>query len=222
MLEILGETLPLAIGVAISPVPIIATILMLLSASAGRTGLGFLAGWVLGIAAALTAFILLSSLLGEAGTDGPRPIAGAVKLVIGLLLVLLAVRQWRGRPRPGDTPELPKWMSAVDTMTPLRAAGLGAALAAANPKNLLLAASAGLVIGAGSGTATIVGAATCFVVIAGASVAFPVLAYLAAPARISGWLDALKEWLVANNATIMAVLLLVIGVAVLGKGLASF
>jgi hypothetical protein len=35
-------------------------------------------------------------------------------------------------------------------------------------------------------------------------------------------LDRLREWLVDNNAVIMAVLLLVIGVSVIGKGIAEF
>ncbi|MFF0387664.1 GAP family protein [Kitasatospora sp. NPDC004615] len=41
----IGELLPLAVGVAISPIPIIAVVLMLLSRQATRTSPGFLAGW---------------------------------------------------------------------------------------------------------------------------------------------------------------------------------
>ena len=43
-----------------------------------------------------------------------------------------------------------------------------------------------------------------------------------ASAQLAGPLEKLREWLVENNATIMAVLLLVIGVAVIGKGIGSF
>jgi hypothetical protein len=53
-------------------------------------------------------------------------------------------------------------------------------------------------------------------------VIIPVIGYLIASARLAGPLDKLREWLVENNATIMAVLLLVIGVAVIGKGIGSF
>ncbi|MGH3502089.1 MAG: hypothetical protein ACRDQA_14575 [Nocardioidaceae bacterium] len=42
---VIGDVLPLAIGVAISPIPIIAVILMLLSRQASRTSTGFLLGW---------------------------------------------------------------------------------------------------------------------------------------------------------------------------------
>lgn len=56
---VLGELLPLAVGVAVSPVPIIAVILMLLAPRAGGTGQGFLLGWVAGIVAAVVVFLLI-------------------------------------------------------------------------------------------------------------------------------------------------------------------
>jgi len=61
-----------------------------------------------------------------------------------------------------------------------------------------------------------------FVLLAASTVLVPVVGYLIASARMGGPLDSLRGWLVANNATIMAVLLLVIGVSVIGKGIASF
>jgi hypothetical protein len=61
-----------------------------------------------------------------------------------------------------------------------------------------------------------------FTVIAAASVAIPVIAYLVAAKRMAAPLESLRTWLVQNNATVMAVLLLVIGVVIIGKGIASF
>lgn len=219
----IGDTLPLALGIAISPVPIIAAILMLLSPKARSTSVGFLLGWLLGIVVAVVVFTLLSGLIPAADPDASKPIAGTIKIVLGALLLFLAVRQWQHRPKPGQTAQLPKWMSAIDQMTAGRAFGLAVILAAVNPKNLLLAASAGLSIGtaalsAGADTVVIV----VFVLVAGSSVAVPVIAYLVAAERVRAPLDALRGWLVANNATVMAVLLLVIGVVVVGKGIAAF
>ena len=65
-----------------------------------------------------------------------------VKLVLGVLFLLLAAKEWRGRLRGGREPKLPRWMRTVGCVTPLGSAGLGIALSAANPKNLLLAAVA--------------------------------------------------------------------------------
>ena len=45
---VIGDLLPTALGVAISPVPIIAVILMLLAPRAKAASVGFLLGWVSG------------------------------------------------------------------------------------------------------------------------------------------------------------------------------
>ncbi|HJV12814.1 MAG TPA: GAP family protein [Propionibacteriaceae bacterium] len=137
--------------------------------------------------------------------------------------MFLALRQWRGRPAKGEEAVMPKWMSAIDSMTAGKALGLGLALSAVNPKNLLLAISAGLIVGGASlalGEASVV--IIIFVLLAGCAVIIPVIGYLMASARLAEPLDRLREWLVDNNAVIMAVLLLVIGVSVIGKGIAEF
>ena len=61
-----------------------------------------------------------------------------------------------------------------------------------------------------------------FTVIAASTVAVPVIAYLVAADKMRGPLDRLKAWLQANNATVMAVLILVIGVVLIGKGVGGF
>jgi threonine/homoserine/homoserine lactone efflux protein len=223
MTGVIGDILPLAVGVAISPIPIIAAILMLLSPKAGGTSVGFLLGWVVGIVVAVTVFSLLGAVIPEQDPDASKPVAGTIKIIIGVLLLLLAVQQWRSRPKPGEEPKMPKWMSAIDGMNAGRGFGLGFLLAAVNPKNLLLGAAAGVSIGTGGlavGEAAL--AITVFTLIAAATVAIPVIAYLVAAARMAGPLESLRGWLVHNNATVMAVLLLVIGVAVIGKGIGSF
>ena len=115
-------------------------------------------------------------------------------------------------------------MAAIDTMTTVRGFILGFVLAAVNPKNLLMAAGAGVIIGtAGLEIGSVVVVTLIFVVIAAISVALPVIAYLVAPP--TGWRlrsSRCATWLVHNNATVMSVLLLVIGVVLIGKGIGSF
>jgi threonine/homoserine/homoserine lactone efflux protein len=220
---VIGEVLPLAIGVAVSPIPIIAAILMLLSPKAKGTSIGFLLGWIVGILVAVTVFTLLSSVLPDGNSDESKPVHGVIQIVLGAALLFLALRQWRSRPKHGMNAVLPKWMSAIDTMTAGRGFGLGFLLAAVNPKNLLLGAGAGVTIGSAAlpvGSIAVVIAV--FTVIAAASVAIPVIAYLVASERMAGPLESLRGWLVQNNATVMAVLLLVIGFVLIGKGIASF
>ena len=197
---VIGEILPLALGVAISPMPVIAAILMLLSPKARTTSVGFLVGWVVGIVIAVTAFTLLSSLLPEGDPNASKPVQGTIKLVLGILLVLLAIRQWRGRPSGEAVPALPKWMSAIDTLTPVKGLGLGLLLSALNPKNLIIV----------------------FTAIAASTVAVPIIAYLVAADRMAEPLEALRSWLVRENTVVMAVLVLVIGVVIIGKGIGNF
>jgi threonine/homoserine/homoserine lactone efflux protein len=220
---VIGEILPLAVGIAISPIPIIAAILMLLSPRAKTTSVGFLLGWLAGIVIAIVSFTLLSSVLPQRDASGSSPVHGVIKIILGALLLFLAVKQWRGRPAEGEQATMPKWMSAIDSMTAAKSLGLGFLLSAVNPKNLLLAIAAGLIIGGANlslGDTTVV--VVVFVLLAGCTVLVPVIGYLVASARMAGPLDSLRGWLVDNNATIMAVLLLVIGLTVIGKGIAHF
>ena len=220
---VIGEILPLAVGIAISPVPIIAAILMLLSPKAKGASVGFLLGWITGIVVAIVVFTLLSSVLQAQDESGSSPVRGVIKIILGALLLFLALRQWRGRPAEGEQATMPKWMSAIDSVTAGKALGLGFLLSAVNPKNLLMAISAGLIIGgAGLAVEQTVVVIVIFVLLAASTVLIPVVAYLIASERLAGPLDRLRAWLVNNNATIMAVLLLVIGVAVIGKGIGSF
>jgi len=219
---VIGEILPLAVGIAISPIPIIAVILMLLSPRAKGASVGFMIGWVAGIIVAVVVFTLLSSVIPQ-NAGRPSKTSGIIKIIFGALLLFLALRQWRGRPAKGEQAVMPKWMSAIDSMTAGKAMGLGFLLSAVNPKNLILAVSAGLIIGAAGlalGQAAV--AIAIFVVLAACTVIIPVIGYLIASARLAGPLDRLRGWLVENNATIMAVLLLVIGVVLIGKGIAHF
>lgn len=223
MNSVLGDILPFAVAVAISPVPIIATILMLMSPRPRPLGLSFLTGWILGIVVAIVVCTILGGIIPAHEASGSQPIIGIVQLVLAAALLFLALKQWRNRPRPGETAALPKWMAAIDTMKPGSVLVLGFALAAANPKNLVMAIAAGASIGHGSvngGETTII--IIVFVVIAALSVAGPVAAALIAPKRAATALDGIRAWLTANNSVIMAVLLLLFSVQLLGKAIGNF
>lgn len=216
---LLGELLPLAVGVAISPIPIIAAILMLLSANAGRASLGFAGGWVAGIVVVTAIAVTVAQAGdGQRGGGSTSPVIAWVKIALGIVLVLLAIRQWRGR---GDGEE-PGWMKAVDQLGTLKAAGLGAALAAANPKNLVLGLAAGATIGgSGQASGTEIVAVAVFTLIAASTVLGPVLTYAVAGDRMRGPLGSLKSWLQTYNAQVMAAVLLLLGAGLAGKGLAG-
>lgn len=219
--EVLGDVLAPAVGIALSPIPIVAAILMLLSPKAGRTAPMFAAGWTVGILVVALAVMLFVPASAASGRGGGGAAVGVVKLLLGALLLFMALGQWRKRPGPDEEPKLPKWMSGVDAMSPVAALGTGAALSALNPKNLPLALAAGLSLAGLSGGEATVGLVV-FVLLAASSVLAPVVVYALFKARMQAPLGRLKDWLTRNDATVMFLVLLVLGVSLVGKGLAAF
>jgi threonine/homoserine/homoserine lactone efflux protein len=218
--QALGQLLPLAIGVALSPVPIIAVILMLFSGRARSNGPAFLLGWLIGIGA-VSAVALASADAASASTESEASNASSwVKLAFGVLLIIAALREWRARPADGEETTMPKWMKGIDAFTAPKALGLAALLGALNPKNLLLGAAAGTTIAqADVSSGERWGAWLIFVSLASLSVAIPVLYYLLGGESAQGRLDAWKRWLQQNNTAVMAVLLLVLGAVLVGQSI---
>lgn len=216
----ISDILPLAVGVLLSPLPIIAIILMLFSPHARTNGLAFLVGWVVGLAVVSAVVYLVADGADVATDSGASDTTSTAKLVLGGVLILLAHRQWRRRPAQGEVAPMPKWMSALDAVTPLKATGLAVLLSVVNPKNLILTVAAAAAVaqaGAGGGDAAI--ALAVFVLVASVGVAAPVVVVLVAGERAQRVLDGWKAWLEQNNATVMAVVLLLMGVVVFAKGL---
>ena len=221
MRKAIADFLPFAVGVAISPIPIVAAILMLFTERARQNGVAFMAGWIAGIAADLAILVAIASTR-DLSTEGPSHTVAWIELVLGLLLLIAAVRQWRKRPPPGATAPMPGWMTRIDTLKPGAALGLGLLLSAANPKNLLLMAGGAIAITqADLGSTDSVIAVAIFTVIGSCTVVIPTLAYLVMGSKVQPKLDNAKAWLWANNTAVMAVLLLVFGVSLIGKGIGT-
>lgn len=220
--DAIGQVLSFGVGVAISPIPIVGVILMLATPRARSNGLGFLTGWVLGLAGAGAIVLLVSGGADASDQGAPADWVSLLKLVLGALLVLVALKQWRGRPRADEEAELPGWMKTIDQFTAAKAAGFGIVLSAVNPKNLLLVIGAAAAIAqTGESTGVQVAALAVFVVIGTLGVGLPVAVYFALGERSKAILDDLRGWMAQNNAAIMAVLCLVIGAKLIGDGISG-
>jgi threonine/homoserine/homoserine lactone efflux protein len=160
---------------------------------------------------------------GSASQSGsPATWVSWVKIALGVLLLLVAVREFRGRPRGDEEPQMPKWMGTIDKTTPLAAVGLGAVLSGANPKNLLLAVGGAAAIaqtGIPGGQQAI--AYLIFALIGTLGVGIPVVIYFAMGDRSERLLGGLKDWMSAHNAVIMAVLCLIIAAKLIGDGISG-
>jgi threonine/homoserine/homoserine lactone efflux protein len=220
--EAIGQILPLGIAVALSPLPIVVVVLMLVTERARSNGPSFVLGWVAGLAI-VGAVVLAIASPTDASEDGqPATWVAVLKLVLGTLLLLVALRQWRTRPREGEDPPVPKWMRALDGFTAPKALLAAAFLSGLNPKNLLLSVGAALAIAqTGISGGQQAAAYTVFVLIATVGIAAPVVIYFALGTRSAAILGHLKDWMSHNNAVIMAVLCLVIGAKLIGDGVAA-
>ncbi|MET9934381.1 MULTISPECIES: GAP family protein [unclassified Streptomyces] len=221
--DAIGQMLASAVGIAISPLPLVAVILMLATPKGRRNGLAFTAGWVLSLAALVTVIIAAGSGADASrGDEGPATWALWLGLALGVLFLLMGVRQWKDRPGEGRTSQPPGWMKAIDRFTPAKAAGLAAALAVANPKNLVLAVGGALSIA--SSTTSAGGkavAAALMVLIASLCTLLPLAVYLVGGARSAKVLTEWKAWMTAHNAAIMTTVLVVLGAKYIGDAISS-
>ena len=222
MAEAIGQILTLGVGVALSPIPIIAVVLMLSTPRGRANGPAFVLGWVIGLAVVGAIVLAVAGGAGANEDAEPATWVDVVKIAVGVLLVLVAVRQWRGRPRRDAEAELPGWMRTIDTFTPTRSLAIAAGLSGVNPKNLLLTVGAATAIAQtdiSTGEQAI--ALAVFILVGTLGPGIPVAIYFVLGDRARRLLDDLKTRMAANNAAIMAVLCLVIGAKLIGDGISG-
>jgi len=218
MWEALGHVLLISVALALSTVPIMATILILLSENKRRSSVPYLIGWVLGIAAIVTGFTVVAAAIPTSSPMAQPMATGIGEIVIGLALVTLAVIVWR-RSRGRSAGDEPKWFSAVDSLGPWSSCGLGFVLNL-RPKSILLSAAAGLSLRADGltvgGTATVI---AIYTALAASTVGLLVIATLISPVKAEARLVRTRATLSQNRQYISMVMLLMIGVAIVGNGL---
>lgn len=213
---VFAELIPLALVVALSPLSIIPAVLVLHAPRPRPTGLAFLIGWILGLAALTQIFIEVSNLFGG-GLDKPPSWASYVRIVAGAALIAFGIYKWVTRKRSEHSP---KWMNSFAKITPGRAFITAIILVVVNPKVLFICAAAGLAIGTeGLGRAGAYLAVVYFVAVASSTVALPVLAYAVSGDRLHEPLTRLKDWMERQHATLIAAILVVLGLLVLYKGI---
>ncbi len=222
MSSAIGQMLTMAVGVSLSPIPIIASVLLVSSVGGRAKDLAY----VLGCAAstAVIGGVLIAVGVGSGSSDSGGPSTGTsvLKLVVGGLLLAMAARQWRGRPHPDEEPVLPKWMGALDALSAPKAFVAGVVVVGLNPKNLLLiVAGAAAVAGAGASAGEEAIAWTLFTLIAIVGVATPVVIAFVMGDRSESLLERLRAWMAHNNGVIMAVILLLIGAKLIGDGISG-
>jgi threonine/homoserine/homoserine lactone efflux protein len=217
LLEVVGGLLPAAAGIALSPFPIVAVILVVGGPRGRVAGPAFALGWLLGLSMLTAVAVGVGELLagGQAGTW-----AAWARILLGAVLLGLGVRKGLRRPRGDEPAMMPSWMAGLAAATPSRAGAVGFGLAAFNPKNVAFALASASVIGQvdqDAGSALL--EAAVFVLLASTTVVSVVVVGQVGGPSGERALDWLRQRLLRHNAVIVAVVLLLIGATILGDGL---
>ena len=221
--EIFMNMLPYALGIMISPVPIITGILILFSSRARSNGVSYLLGWAVGIG--IPAIVVLALALSHPGDlqAPPSRMASILRIAVGLLFMALALRNWRQRKKPDDPEQKPMLLQLVDSVTPVKAWLIGFLFAdVTNPKNMALTMAGCLEISSSGASPAVLGLMLLlFVAIASAGVAAPLFLYLLGGESSKHIVAIWKQWLVLHKKTVMAALFILFGMGMVYKGVAG-
>ncbi len=220
-----------ALGIAISPMPIVTVILILIGENGRRNALAFLIGWIIGLSILAVVFSYLAA-NGLSQLDSMSIIARPiVQILLGIGIAYFAYRQW-DKPLVIPTDETPpKWLvlmdewttKSSDVFTPARALLLGIVMSALSLKNIALMFGIVLVISqtaADQITAFVLFA--IFVLVGSLAVSLPVSYALykgdSAPQALQQW----KEWVIRNRSRAFAPLLFLVGAVLVLNGVIAF
>jgi hypothetical protein len=218
MWQALGGLLPIAVAVAISSVPITATILILLSPNRNVAALPFLIGSVIGVAGVIVLSAFVTSALPKPPRLRPDLASAALFIVIGLALVVLGIVNLRRSART-EKSGIPRWLSRVGSFGALVSFAV-AVLLGFRPKGLLLGMAAGLVLrGANVDAGQDVALVVIYTVIATSTVIVPITASFVARQRMEPKLIAARDWLTDNGRILTSLMMSMIGVVIFGAGL---
>lgn len=214
--DAVGSLLSLSMAIALSPLPIIAAVLVVGSGRAA--GFAFALGWLVGLSALALLCAYLVRGVDEIGPTG-KMLLDLLRVALGLLLLWAALRKWQKRPRGGQEPAVPKWLASFDKMTVPGALRWGVVMAAANPKQigLVLAAMAYIAEAPTMGEALVMVAV--LVVLSSMTVVGIVLARALGGKGAEAGLQAIKGFMLRNNDVIAMIVFIILGAMVLGSGI---
>lgn len=223
METVLISLLPYIIGSAVVPLQIIIGLLLLKSPKQGLLkAVAYVAGMTITRLAQGFVFGLIlseSSAMAEE-SNGKNPIISTLLLVLGILLLIAAYKKWHGEDDP-DEPR-PRGFSMIDSLTPLKAFGIGLGLPLVAAKLWVFTLSALATITAAQLdplSSTIV--YLLFILLAESLLLLPILARIFIPKRSQSLLTELSAWLTQNSRPITIIVSLVFGLFFLHSGISG-
>jgi Sap, sulfolipid-1-addressing protein len=213
-----GGLLVLALGMALSSVPITATVVILLSPRRRQSSLPFLAGWVLTIAVVALAAAGGALAMPLSRREQDR-LTAAFEIIVGVALIAAAmVTLRRSRTR---TSKPHSRLEALGSYGPAASFGIAFAMGF-RPKALLLGIAAGLALSTQPLTSTSgTLALALYVAISASTVAVPIVGTLLAPSSMEPRLQKSHDWLSRNGLVVTAWVMMLIGLTLLFLGVSA-
>ena len=115
----------IGLAITLEPIPLTAFILVLASKGGVRKGAAFIFGWLLSLAVVVAGTVLVTGNKPPKPNTAPSLAALAVKIAIGAVLLVIALRRWRKMGQPKKPKKVPKWQTGIDNMSPWFAMVLG-------------------------------------------------------------------------------------------------
>jgi hypothetical protein len=218
---VIVSLLPLVVGAALLPAWIILALFLLRGEGGVRKALAFAAG---AMAVRVVQGVLFGFVFSEAseasGEGGSDLITSTLLLVLGILMLISAVKKWRKEEDPDAPP--PKWMETLSGLSAIQAYGMGTVLMVLSIKQWVFTLSAIAVIEQGELSRAGSALTYLFFVLAAQSLVLaPILASAVAPTQAAKLLDAIQGWLERNNRAIVIAASSIFGVWFLWKGIAG-
>ena len=213
---------PLALGVAISPLPVVAMLVLLLTKGARRNSLVTLACWILGVSFTIGIAIAFAGRLPQPRHGDDLPAEWVFAILLGIALIITAAISYFGRRDKPQGGEPPAWLKRVDNLTPWGGAVIALSNAVTSPKNMALTLTAGLVIArAAVSPAEVAASALVFVAIATLLMAIPVVFYFVGGEHSVRILTRWKDRITLHASAFIEIVLVVIGIAMTARGISN-
>lgn len=218
MIEALKDAFAMSLGLALSPFPLIAIIIILMTPKAKSNSLWFLLGWILGIYGIALLILTIPGL--DSKHDTPSIYSGIIRIALGLSLLIFAFKTWLKRPRKGEEIVTPKLFLSIDKFGLRKSMFTGFLFSAANVKNMAFSAAGAVRINQSlPKNDNIFIALLLFSLIGSLTLIFPVIIYVFAEKKIEPTFFIWKKWLIKNNKIILVCILGFVGFILVKGGI---
>lgn len=221
---VVGELLPVAIGLALlGIIPMIAAVVMMSADGGTGKAWAFTTGYFLALLAVTLILVAIGQQVEDSHDEASKSTSeSVVQILLGIVLLWLSYRNFRKRDAASTADSGPGWLKTVDKVSLPAAFGLGLTAGAVNPKNLAIIPGAAItIIAAPLSTTGVIAASLIFALVGTCGVAIPLVIPLFAGDRKAEVLASLREWLTRNTAVMMMVLLFILGWILIGRGISG-